>query len=352
MSKTSTPLRILACSVAHEHGNDYAFVRAFRRAGHSVQLLRPEIFAPPWQAELLRFAYRVLQRPLTREFNQEIIDQAENFKPDLFFVFKGHLIFPETIEHLKQLGIVCIQFYPDVSFYNHGPYIPKTITKYDWVFSTKPEHPADLAKQFGYQMSSFLPHAFNPEIHKPVALSARDQEQYECDVSFIGNYSKGKEEMLRYLIKACSNLYIKIWGGTSWRKASGDVAAKYQGTPVYGLEYAKAIQCSKINLGLLLETVQSAGRGDRITARTFEIPASGGFMLHQRSDTVLQYFEEGHEVAYFDDTEEMIVKIDFYLTHDHKRKKMIKAAHERCHMSSYSVDHHMERILKKYYETI
>jgi len=350
MTQVQEPLRILVCSIGAEHGNDYAFVRAFRRAGHSVKSVRPEIYAPPWEAKSLRIAYRLLQNRLAKEFNQQIFNQAQHFKPDFFFVFKGHLIFPRTISRLKHLGVVCIQFYPDVSFYNHGRYLPKTIDKYDWVFSTKPEHVQDLAQQFNYNNASFLHHAFNPEIHKPFLLTDRDRVQYDCDVSFIGNHSEGKEKTLRALIEARPALNLKIWGNQKWHNASPIVAQKFGGMRVEGIEYAKAIYSSKINLGLLLETVPSAGRGDSITARTFEIPACGGFMLHQRTDTVMHYFEEEKEIACFGDVDELVQKVDYYLAHEKERKILAKMARNRSLKSDYSVDNHMQCILTKYHE--
>jgi len=347
---TLKPLRILACSISQEYGNDYAFIRAFRRAGHSVKLVRPEIYAPPWKGKVLRLVYRLIKKWLDKEFNRQIIHQAIHLQPGLFFAFKGHLIFPETIQRLKEMGVVTVLFYPDVSFYNHGPYLPKTVAKYDWVFSTKPEHPEELLAQFDFPNASFMPHAFNPEIHKPVQLNTQDIERYACDVCFIGNYSKGKEALLLKLVNRRLDLHIKIWGGEAWRKAPRALVEKYGGIPLHGLEYAKALQCSKINLGLLLEKVKSAGRGDSITARTFEIPAANGFMLHERTDTVLQYFEEGKEIACFGDEDELVSKVDFYLAHDEKRKQMIAAAYERSQTSGYSIDNHMKHIIDKYEE--
>ena len=39
-----------------------------------------------------------------------------------------------------------------------------------------------------------------------------------------------------------------------------------------------------------------SSEGDRTTTRTFEIPASGGFMLHERNEEVLSLYREGSEI--------------------------------------------------------
>ena len=45
--------------------------------------------------------------------------------------------------------------------------------------------------------------------------------------------------------------------------------------------------------------------------RTFEIPASGGFMLQERSNEVLEFFEEGKEIECFSSVKELKDKINF-----------------------------------------
>ena len=47
--------------------------------------------------------------------------------------------------------------------------------------------------------------------------------------------------------------------------------------------------------------------------RTFEIPASKGFMLHEKSEEVMDFFEEGKEAEYFSSPEEVLDKLKFYL---------------------------------------
>jgi spore maturation protein CgeB len=85
------------------------------------------------------------------------------------------------------------------------------------------------------------------------------------------------------------------------------------------------------------------------TSRTFEIPACGGFMLHERTDEVLNFFEEGAEIACFSDEVELVDKVRYYLTHESEREKMRRAAHERC-VCHYSVDGLAAFIIRRYQE--
>ena len=102
------------------------------------------------------------------------------------------------------------------------------------------------------------------------------------------------------------------------------------GYPVNGDLYALAINCSKINLGLLQEKASGASSGDLTTARSFHIPGSGGFMLHERSNEILSFYDEDKEISCFSSSEELVSKIEFYLKHDDMREEIAKQGYIRC----------------------
>ena len=83
-----------------------------------------------------------------------------------------------------------------------------------------------------------------------------------------------------------------------------------------------AIQKSKINLGLLSEIGKGSSSGDLITSRTFHIPGAGGFMIHERTDELLDIYSEGESVECFDSTEELNDKIKFYINNESIRQKI------------------------------
>lgn len=340
------PLRILAVSNLWQGANDYAFVRAFRRAGHSVRVVNEKETAPVWKNRALRLARKVFTPQLAKEFNNTLLREAEWLQPDLLFVFKGPLVQADTLRHLRRQGVICIQYYPDVSFRTHGPYLPDALREYDWNFSTKSFGLKDMAEQLGITNSSFLPHAFDPETHFPTEYSAKDETQYGCDISFIGNHSAKKQRIIEDLLEAAPELSMKIWGTHHWSA----VPEKYQGHPVLGLEYSKAIRLSKINLALLSEQRAGASSGDLITARTFEIPGAGGFMMHERTTEAEEHFTDGEDCAFFENTEELVSKIRHYLAHADKRQSIAAAGRQRSLDAGYSTDDRAQTVIAKFHE--
>lgn len=346
MTDVTNSLRILAVSALWQGANDYAFVRAFRRMGHSVRTVSEQEYLPAWRSRPLRLVRRILRDRIVADYNRALLHEAKMLRPDLLFVFKGAFVKAATLRAIREMGTICIQYYPDVSFRTHGSYLPEALPEYDWIFSTKSFGLKDMADQLSVTNCSFLPHAFDPETHVTVACSPFDAERYACEVSFVGNHSPKKQKIIENLKKAMPGLSLKVWGPVAW-KVLPDL---YQNQPVFGREYAKAITLSKINLALLSEQRPGASSGDLITSRTFHIPASGGFMLHERTVETEEHFEDGKECVLFSDHDEMIDKIHYYLAHDDERCAIAAAGRQRCLDSGYSTDDRARVIITKFHE--
>jgi spore maturation protein CgeB len=347
MTATDRPLRILLVSDLWQGSDSYALARAFRRFGHSVTIVSDSTYyGREWRSPVLRAARRLLRPFIVRDFNDALIRSAEGLQPHLLFVCKGLLVEPRAIAAAKRAGALAALWWPDVSFFAHGPSIPRAVPHYDWVFTTKSFGLADLEAKFGVSSASFMPHAFHPEVHRKFRCDTSDHARYGCEVSFIGTWSPKKQALLEALVAARPDVKLKIWG-MQWEKAGERLARWVASREVLGAEYAKAIRLSKINLGILSEVRGGASSGDLITARTFHIPACGGFMLHERNDEVAQYFEEGRDCGMFAGAEEMVAKIGYYLDHQAERERIAEAGHIRCLNSGHSVDDRVRAILAK-----
>ncbi|MBX2943817.1 MAG: glycosyltransferase, partial [Cyclobacteriaceae bacterium] len=237
-----------------------------------------------------------IRKTQIQDFNNQLTKITKSVKPDWVFVYKGAFIKPETIYFWKKHGLPVVNFFPDVSFLAHGKFIPSCIPLYDHIFTTKTFAAKDLQTHFNYSPFdvSFIPHGFDPTLHRKMDIS---NSPFSCEASFIGNYSKHKELYLASAMQMSPRLDLKIWG-TTWNQSITSLLTEViQNIGVLGDSYVLALNSSKINIALLSEAVLGASSGDQITSRTFHITGCGGFMLHQRTQELLEYFEEGKEIA-------------------------------------------------------
>jgi len=340
-------LRILAVADLWQGSDAYAYVRAFRRLGHSVRVAAPENFIPGhWRSRLLRLVRRGLEPWLLREYERALLDEAALLQPHLLFVFKGRYVPPTVVRRLGAAGALTVNFYPDVSFMAHGSLIPKTLPLYDWVFTTKSFGLGDMRHLLGVERASFLPHGYDPEVHRPQELDAEDRGRYQCDVSFVGTWSPKKQRFMEALVARRPDIRIRVWG-YQWPLAQASLGTRLEHKPVFGLEYAKAMLASRINLCILSEARSGASSGDRTTARTFQIPATGSFMLHERTDELATFFRENVECGSFGLPEELAERVDYFLRHEDERAAIARAGRERSLASGYSVDDRARVLLDK-----
>ncbi|HUP22937.1 MAG TPA: glycosyltransferase [Thermoanaerobaculia bacterium] len=336
---------MLAVAELWQGSDGHGFVQGFRRFGHSVRVVPAEAYFPAyWRSRPLRLVRRLLEHWFVRELAQAISLEASHLRPHLFFAFKGRVIPPGAISDLRQSGVICTCFYPDVSFRAHGRYLPRTLPFYDHVFTAKSFGVRDLAEA-GVANATFLPHGFDPAVHFPIQPSAEERERYESDVCFIGTWSPKKERILTELISRFPHLKLAIWGD-QWSNRGKILEPFVRGQPVFGLEYTKVLACSRIALGLLSEIRTGASSGDRTTSRTFQIPATGTLMLHERTDELLQFFREGEECACFADGDELAQKVQHFLGNDEERMRIAAQGRARSLASDYSTDARVRVILQ------
>lgn len=310
--------------------DDGSLFRAFSRLGHLIHIVDHKMYSGSERMSIAsKITFRVFNPLFLRDFNNEIERSVNQFKPDVVCVYKGNCIFPETLERIKRKGIPIICVYPDVSFYDHGSSIPKLVPYYDYIFSTKSFGKKDLKEKFNFTNVSVIKHAVDPDIHRIIQIGPNDFNYFSNDVSFIGSHSLKKENIMQEVISYHRDLIIKIWGG-GWRNSdSKQVKSKYTNSGIFGDLYVAAIIKSKINLGILSEKGKGSSSGDLITARTFHIPGAGGFMIHERTDELLEIFEEGESVECYGSSEELNEKIEFYLKNEESRIRISKKGHEQ-----------------------
>ena len=346
LMKTRTR-RILCIGETWLGSDARAIFSAFRRLGNSVQVLDESNYVSIyWKTTVSRALRKIFKSFFVHELKLDALRLISSFKPHCVFVFKGSWVHPDIIASCRERNIKTLNYYPDVSFLSHGQYLPRTLPLYDHIFTTKSYGVADMRTHLGIRAVSFLPPGYDPELHQPLELSEDEYRLYGCDVAFIGMWSQKKERLLASLMNAMPKLDLRIWG-PGWEQArSSQLAKSIMRRVITGDEYTKAIRGAAICLGLLSERGKGSSSGDLITARTFQIPACRTFMLHERNAEVLDFFKEDVESAFFDGSEELAEKIDYYINHSAEREVIARNGHARCLQGEYAVDGRARTMLK------
>lgn len=264
--------------------------------------------------------------------NQSVVRATFETRPDLVWIDKGLLIYPQTLFTISKTlpKAKIIGYSPDdmLNKSNQSSYFRRGLRFYDLYFTTKTYNVSELM-QLGARHTSFVRNGFDPATHRPVAINANDRRMFGGKVGFIGSQEADRAGKILFL--ANHGIPVRIWG---WGKpASGELLhpnLQIEEVSLMSLSYAKGIQSFDINLGFLRKVNR-----DRQTTRSVEIPACEAFMLAERTDEHLELFEEGKEAEFFGSAEELLDKIKFYLKNESLRQKIARQGRVRCIKSKY-----------------
>ncbi|MCF8449692.1 MAG: glycosyltransferase [Taibaiella sp.] len=331
-------MRILLVGPLWRGSNAGGLFRALSRAGCLIEVIDEFYYVSlKTQTKINKVLERIVRPLQEKEFNDAIKRTIDTFRPAVLLVYKGVFVQPTTLTYARQQGCKLVLFYPDVSMTAHGDNIPGSIPLYDLIFTTKTFGIRDMKEKYGVNKAVFIPHGFDPEIHRPLKIGAEERNIFGCDVSFIGTWSPKKEKWLGYLKEKLPQLNLRVWGDQWDKTTATSLKSSIQGKPIVGDLYALAIQCSTINLGILSEQVSGASSGDLITSRTFHIPGASGFLLHERNEESVTYFAEDAEAAFFDGPEEMTQKVSYFIEHAAERETIRQAGYKRA-WADHSLD--------------
>jgi spore maturation protein CgeB len=322
-----------------------------RRLGCDVTDIDLQTIIPQWRQRSNRAIARLLQPRIIREYNQLILDSASQIRPDILLAFKGSLLESRTLEILRQSRITLYNYYPDTSPSAHDRQLAESIRAYDSIFYTKKFWATSLPDALKGRRMVYLPHGYDADVHRLPQLDSRDIADYGHDVLVIASHTGYKEQLLSALIRRLPDLDLHIYGNR-WlgRSHSPELKPHIRGVPLYGSQYSKAARAARLCLGIMSGKVDGVTQGDETTTRSFEIPACGGFLLHERTTEIRELYDEDREVVCFGSVEELASKIEHYLACPKERDAIACAGHARC-VPAYSYDNRVKEILRFYEAT-
>lgn len=333
----NTTCRILFVGDLNEGGRSLQRCETLRMLGHDVVALSfvpvPFIAGIDSLSLLARVMWKLRLPPDPTHVNRAIRAEIDKKRFDVVWVDKGVTIRPSTLQFIKRYSpdsvlISCSE--DDMSARHSQTYwYLSGLKHYDIVFTTKTYNLAELKTLVAHRTSLFLD-SYDERLHRRVVLADSEIKQLACDVGFIGTFENDRAERMLYLAE--HGVQVNVYGN-GWRRWAGkNPGLIIHDKPLYGEEYIKAINATKINLCFLRKINR-----DEVTSRSVEIPACGGFMLGERTARHLEFFEEGKEAEFFDSNEELLKKVKHYLEKPEEREMIARAGRERCIKSGYSM---------------
>lgn len=313
----------------------YSWTKEFRRLGCDVvvdirsSFLLPQTrrcYLPMPLAKLLRGVLWVTKfDPWLLQ--EDIIRRVETYKPDIVFFPLGSSIWESTLRTLKKKGISLVQWC-DLPASTMMRRDLVNLPYFNLIFQ-----PANLATGLRAAGATgrieYVPLGVDPQVYRPLQLSAGEYERYRSDVCFIGGLSNrfhsARRKMIEYTIE--QGVSMKVWGGYRKHFVGSPILRCWQGQ-VWGEEQVKALCATRIGLNFHVDH-QPGELHQGLNVRSFELPSCGVFQLLQYVPGVHEFFEVGKELVCFDSKEEMFEKIEYYLAHDEERDLIAQAGHAR-----------------------
>lgn len=277
-----------------------------------------------------------------KRWNEELLEKAKREKPDVLFAFMFSDEFePQALAEMKRYTTSVAWFADDSwRFWNYSriwaPRFTWVVTTYSWM--------PELYRKVGQPNVIRSQWAADTAVYKPTLNSQPSMSN--PDVSFVGSWSKARQKLISALRRAGVEVHCY---GAGW--PYGRISER---------EMLAIFSQSKINLGLnpppgywnknslgrlffrrsrdrivfdphLLRNLHSwFHRGvPQVKARHFEIPACGGFLMTSPADDLGSFYEIGKEIVVYDNLEDLVKKIRYYLVHKEERETIARAGYER-----------------------
>ena len=298
---------------------------ALRRCGHTVEHwdLRSLLPATPW---VDRMAWHLgghwLAPRLLRPLGQLLMHKQF----DVCYVDGGELVTPDVVALLRQHAHTLVSYSIDDPL---GPRdgarfkaFRQSLPLYDLNAVVRAENVAE-GERLGARRMLRVYRSADEISHAPRHLSEHDHQVWDCDVLFLGTWFPERGPFLKALIERGVPLTIQ---GAHWHKAREwpVLQAHWRGGAIGGDNYAKAIQCAKVNLGLL-----SRENRDLHTTRSLEIPALGALLCAERTSEHLQMYQEGKEALFWSTEQECADMCRYALVNEPRRREIALAGHHR-----------------------
>jgi spore maturation protein CgeB len=304
---------------------------AFRRLGHAVEQIDLRQLLPK-SVWIDRIVWRLGGTQLSRLLISPLKEKLAGKRYDICYVDGGEWVSPRVIGLLRKYVEKVINYNIDDPLGerdgNRFQAYRQSLPFYDLVVVMRDINVIE-AKALGATRAIQVSRSADEISHAPRLLNEYDHQAWDADVLFLGTWFPERGGFLLELIKQGVPLSIR---GPNWHKAPEwpELQPYWKGGGIGGDDYAKAIQCAKVNIGLL-----SKGNRDLHTTRSLEIPALGALLCAERTAEHLSMYREGEEALFWSDASECAAKCRYALEDEVRRAAIAKAGCKRIRTNGH-----------------
>jgi len=245
---------------------------------------------------------------------------------------------PNQVDEIKKnRNIKIVLWFPDpIGQIHRGMFMN---ANYDVLFF-KDKYICQILKNELNLNAEYLPECCNPKYHRIVEINEQDILKYGCDITTAGNLPTNRIRLFEQIAQ-CNNYNIKLWGNKAphWANVN-KINSFIKNEFVANIEKSKAFRAAKIVINnLRISEVEGTN------VRTFEIAACGGFQITTFRQGIYELYNEDELITY-KSFNELIEKIDYYLSNPNERELISKKAFIRT-QSEHTYNKRLEQMFEK-----
>ena len=321
-------------------------VLAMRQLGHTVHTIPTTLPGNDYETSptmMARLRYRIRLPTDPAGANDAILSLRE--RVDILWLETANMIRVRTLKRLKTIyPRISIVWYSEDDMMNprnRSIWLNKTMPKIDlWATTKSLNNRTEERAALGLGRVIFVNNSYDPKAHRPVDISASDREAFGSPISFIGTFEAPRARSVLYLAR--SGLQVRVWGNGWDRMRDHHENLVIEGRPAYGIEFAKVVAASPVNLCFL----RHANR-DLQTCRSIELPACGGFMIHERNEEITGLLRELREAVYFSNDAELLRQCHYWLKRKEAREAIAAGGRRRVGELRLTHEANISRILNR-----
>jgi spore maturation protein CgeB len=255
-------------------------------------------------------------------------EQIRSYRPDILLVHPIGLLSREFLEEARAWTRWIVG--------QHASPVPAGVpySQYDLMLSSLPNLVALFREE--RVASEYLRLGFDSS----VLARIKDQDHLYSSC-FVGGFSSNHRQGVAVLEALASNVSIDFWGyGGHELPEESQVRQRYHGE-AWGIDMYRILAQSKIALNRHIDVAENYANNMRL----YEATGVGSLLITDNKDNLHELFEVGDEVVAYDDIDDCVGLVKYYLENETERKRIALAGQNRT-LRDHSYFNRMQELVE------